>query len=202
VCLSQQQRSKSLHACYIPRSPCRKRPFLVLLLLSCQAIWACSTAALESLLPAKPLGSFGGLCPVRLCVCYSSNATKAFMHAAFPAPAAKKAFLIFCFCSFRPLGNAQHSWCNVFAGSNAPLNQSVMCMLSASVCLSQQQCSDSSHACCCFRGRAASKSFSAKFSIHATMMQHVPVSVTATTMPQSLLRALLFFILQGAMLIM
>lgn len=54
---------------------------LLLLLLVYQAVWACTTAVSESLLQAKPL-ELVGLCQVRLCVCDSSNAAKAFMHAA------------------------------------------------------------------------------------------------------------------------
>ena len=67
VRLSQKQRSKSLHACHISRSPCCKRIFCFLLLIY-QAIWARTTAAPESLLPAKPLV---GLVECAKCVCVS-----------------------------------------------------------------------------------------------------------------------------------
>ena len=83
--------------------------FFVLFLIH-QALWALTTASPESLLPAKPLEFVTGVCQVHLCVCYSSHAAKAFMHAAFPeAPVTKQAFLFFCFCLSRPSEHAQHS---------------------------------------------------------------------------------------------
>ena len=83
---------------------------------------------------AVPLEVVSGVCQVCLCVCHSSRAAKAFMHATFPeAPAAKKLF-----CSFASglpghLG-IHHSCFRVLAASKAFDVLGGVCQLCRCIC--------------------------------------------------------------------
>ena len=85
--------------------------------------------------------------PFLVCVFHSSNATKAFMHAVFLDPLLQRRFL-----SFSSSAHSSHWGMHNTDGPMCLLEAEpcVLCMVVASVCLSQRQCSNSSRACCFF----------------------------------------------------
>ena len=143
VCLSSSAAKPSCMLHF--QKPLLQTNCLVLLLLLIQAIRAC-TKQLVQRLCWKQSPDLPSTLSASVCVCNSSNAAKAFCMLLFQKPLLQRR-LFSSSASAYPGHQGMH---NTAVGSKALLSQSVLCMLSASVCLSQQQCSNSCHACCFF----------------------------------------------------
>ena len=116
----------SLHAWYMPRRPCCRRTFCVLLLLIYQATWAC-TQLLQT--PCCQQSLWVVLLECAKCVCCSSNAAKPSCMLHLQKPLLQRR-LLSSSASAHPGPPGMHT----AAGSRALLSHPVLCMLSAPVC--------------------------------------------------------------------